>query len=277
MKNPIEIFLSYAHKDKKLVDDVRRQLIVEERNGRILKWWDRDISAGKNWQKTIHEKLETASIILLFVSPDFIESRYCYEREGQAALHRHETGEAKVIPVILRPCLWDRSPFSKLQALPRDAKPISRWDDLDEACMNVAEGVMLVVDEICADRDSVRDKSNSRIASVHSDPSSAISSDSNYRKIEQLMPDLIEEMRKDLLKHPTAREFVVLNKAWIYNAQNPYLVYYFDEHEDLNGKLQVLNNLGFIRNITYNSVQRFIFEERFVDYLIGAPYSGRLG
>jgi hypothetical protein len=86
-------------------------------------------------------------------------------------------------------------------------------------------------------------------------------------KLERLMPALVEEMREDLRNHPTSREFVVLKRGWVYNSRGFYLAYYLDEHEDLEGKLQVLENLGFIREITYNNVRRFVFEEEFVDYL----------
>jgi hypothetical protein len=92
--------------------------------------------------------LSSARIVLLFMSPHFIESRYCYEVEGRAALQRHNAGEARVVPVILRPCAWEKTPFGSLQALPTDAKPVSRWSDRDEACLNVARGVMKIVDEL---------------------------------------------------------------------------------------------------------------------------------
>lgn len=46
MNGPLEILFSYAHEDEKLMDEVRRQLIVYERNGQILKWHDRMIPAG---------------------------------------------------------------------------------------------------------------------------------------------------------------------------------------------------------------------------------------
>ena len=130
------------------MDDVRRQLIVHERNGRILKWHDRMIPSGSDWGQHIDDRLERAHIILLFMSPHFIESRYCYEIEGQAALKRHSSGEAVALPIILRPCAWQDTPFGKIQALPEDAKPISRWQDRDEACLDAARGVMSVVDRL---------------------------------------------------------------------------------------------------------------------------------
>jgi hypothetical protein len=148
MNQPIEIFFSYAHEDEDLMHDVRRQFVIHERNGRIIKWYDREIPPGAEWRKTIDAGLNRAQIILLFVSPHFIESRYCYEIEGRTALRRHREGKAHVMIVILRPCAWSEAPFSKLQVLPRDAKPVSRWSDRDEACLNVADGVMSVVDEI---------------------------------------------------------------------------------------------------------------------------------
>jgi hypothetical protein len=88
-------------------------------------------------------------------------------------------------------------------------------------------------------------------------------------KAERLMPALLEEMREDLRNHPSSREFVVLKRGWAYNSQGFYLAYYLDEHEDLEGKLQVLANLGLVREVTYNNVRRFLFAEQFVDYLTG--------
>ncbi len=128
------------------MNDVRRQLIVDERNGHIIKWYDRKIPPGSEWRNQIDGKLQSAHVILLFMSPDFIKSKYCYEVEGKAALLRHQAGEARVIPIILRPCAWEKTPFGFLQALPKDAQPISRWVDRDEACLDAARGVMAVVD-----------------------------------------------------------------------------------------------------------------------------------
>jgi hypothetical protein len=80
----------------------------------------------------------------LFVGSDFLASNSCFY-EIQEALKQHEVGNAKVISIILRPCLWKDSPLSQLQVLPQDGKPITKWDNLDEATLNVAEGIMKVV------------------------------------------------------------------------------------------------------------------------------------
>lgn len=132
------------------MDEIRRQLIVYERTRRILKWHDRKIRPGAEWQNEIDERLKRARIILLFMSPHFIESKYCYNVEGQEVLRRHNSKVAIVIPVIIRPCAWEDSPFGKLQALPRDARPVSTWENLDIASLDVAHGVMSVVDKLIA-------------------------------------------------------------------------------------------------------------------------------
>jgi hypothetical protein len=86
-------------------------------------------------------------------------------------------------------------------------------------------------------------------------------------KVERLMPALIAEIRADLSENPLRREFVVLKKAWSYWAKGNELVYFYDDHEELDSKLQVLAGLGLIREITYNDVNRFLLVEDFVECL----------
>lgn len=143
MASTIEIFFSYSHKDEVLREELEKHLSLLKRQGYITYWHDRKISAGTEWAGEIDAHLNTAQIILLLVSPDFMASDYCYDIEMKRALERHERGEARVIPIILRPVDWQNAPFGKLKALPTDAKPIfsSKWHTLDEAFFDVAEGI----------------------------------------------------------------------------------------------------------------------------------------
>ena len=148
MQRPIEIFFSYAHEDESLMDEVRRQLVVFDRQGLIRKWHDRLIPAGADWRGQIDERLARSDVILLFVSPSFFDSDYCYEAEMTEAMRRHQVNSAKVVPIILRPCAWESAPFASLQVLPKDGRPITTWPNRDEACLDVAEGVMRAVREL---------------------------------------------------------------------------------------------------------------------------------
>lgn len=141
----IKIFFSYAHEDQELRDELEKHLNVLKRQGYALAWHDRNISAGKDWSHEIDTHLDTADIILLLVSSDFMESDYCYEIEMMHALQRHERGETCVIPVILRPIYWEDAPFSKLQVLPKNRIPVTRWLDRDEAFENITRGILEVM------------------------------------------------------------------------------------------------------------------------------------
>jgi hypothetical protein len=122
------IFFSYSHKDETLRDELEKHLAMLRREGAITAWHDRRIAAGENFGNAIDEALESAGIILLLVSSDFLSSDYCYSVEMKRALERHERGEATVIPIILRPCDWHSAPFGKLLALPTDGKTRHKMD-----------------------------------------------------------------------------------------------------------------------------------------------------
>ena len=138
---PLKLFYSYSHKDEAWRERLEISLALLKRQGIIQAWHDRQIGAGDEWAKQISEHLESADIILLLVSPDFIASDYCWDIELACAMDLHGTGEACVIPVILREVDWQGAPFGKLQALPKDAKPIKLWDDQDTAFADVARGI----------------------------------------------------------------------------------------------------------------------------------------
>jgi nucleoside phosphorylase len=143
----VELFFSYTHKDEGLRDKLAIHLSALRREGVIKEWHDRKIGAGKEWAGEIDRNLEAAHIILLLISADFINSDYCMDKELKRAMERHESNDARVIPVILRPVDWEGMSFSKLQALPKDGKPVMSWSDPDEAFLNIAKGIRSTVME----------------------------------------------------------------------------------------------------------------------------------
>lgn len=137
----LRLFVSYSHVDKDLKDRLVRHLRPLENENLIEVWVDHQIKAGDDWDKEIAKKLSQADIVLTLVSIDFINSKYCYDIELEKALEREAEGDAKVIPVILRSCLWTKSPLGRLKALPTDGKAVTTWHDIDEALTVVASGV----------------------------------------------------------------------------------------------------------------------------------------
>ena len=103
-KEPVEIFYSYSHKDEALRDELEKHLGILKRRGIITDWHDRRIGAGKEWEGAIDRHLESAKVILLLISSDFIASDYCYDIEMKRAMQRHEAGEARVHTCHLAGC-----------------------------------------------------------------------------------------------------------------------------------------------------------------------------
>lgn len=152
---PITLFYSYSHDDEELRKRLEKHLSVLRWNGLIAEWHDRNIDLGDEWAKEIDRNLASADIILLLVSASFLASKYCWSVEMERALERHDRGEAKVVPVILRHCRWAGTPFAKLQAAPKDGKPVSSWPDQDEALDDVATRIERVVAELHRQRRAV--------------------------------------------------------------------------------------------------------------------------
>ena len=144
----VKLFCSYSHKDERYLDKLKTCLAGLKRQGLIEEWHDRKILPGQVWAEAIDENLKTSEIILLLVSPDFMYSDFSYEKEMKQALDKHARGEAHVIPIIVRPADWDWAPFGKLQALPKDGKPITTWSNRDRAWLNVVEGIREAVEEL---------------------------------------------------------------------------------------------------------------------------------
>lgn len=141
-----KLFFSYSHADEAFRDQLEKQLTMLKRQGIIETWHDRRINAGDELDASISAHVDNDDIILLLVSPDFLASSYCYDREMTRAMERHEQKDATVIPVILRPCEWQYSSFGKLLATPTDGRPINLWPDKDLAFLEVAKAIRRVAE-----------------------------------------------------------------------------------------------------------------------------------
>ena len=149
---PVPLFYSYAHEDEGLRNQLDKHLRLLERQGLITSWHDREVRAGDDWASEIDTHLENAQIILLLISVDFLASEYCYGVEMRRALDRHYAGEARVIPIILRPVDWHHDLLlSGLAALPTNSEPVTTWPSppyYDAAFVDIAKGIRTVVEDL---------------------------------------------------------------------------------------------------------------------------------
>ena len=144
----VEVFCSYAHEDQALLKELEKHLATLKRQNIIASWYDGAITPGEEWKPQIMEHLNSAQIILLLVSADFINSDFCYGIELEQALTRQESDQARVIPIILRPVDWKGAPFAKLQVLPTGGKPVTNWPTHDDAFLDVVQGIRKAIDDL---------------------------------------------------------------------------------------------------------------------------------
>jgi WD40 repeat protein/tetratricopeptide (TPR) repeat protein len=148
MQKSWNVFISYSHRDRELRDELEIHLSNLKRQNIISSWYDGDIVPGAEWEVQILEHLKSAQIILLLLSADFISSDFCYTTEMKEAIARHDAKDACVIPILLRPTDWKDTPFARLQMLPTDAKPVTKWPTHDDAFEDITLGIRKVLNHL---------------------------------------------------------------------------------------------------------------------------------
>ncbi|WP_437755687.1 protein kinase domain-containing protein [Sorangium sp. So ce1389] len=137
----LQVFISYAQRDGGLCDELLIHLSMMRREGFIREWYDRLVAPGVDRKMEAQRMLESSEVVLPLLSADFIASDECFQLEMGRAFEKHERGEARIIPVVVRACDWEHPPLGLLPALPTDAKPVTSWANRDEAWLDVIRGI----------------------------------------------------------------------------------------------------------------------------------------
>lgn len=144
----LKVFISYSHLDEHALERFTKHLAVLKREGAIEEWFDQRIAAGGDLDAGISVNLEGCDLFIPLISPDFLSSGYCYDRELKRALERHEQGSMRVVPVIVQPCDWKASPLGRLKALPKDGKPVADWTNENTAWLDVVTQLRKLAGEL---------------------------------------------------------------------------------------------------------------------------------
>lgn len=136
-----KFFISYAHEDRAHKNDLLKWLEALNWKDKVEVWEDEQIGAGAELDKVVKEQLAAADIIVLLVSIDFLASKYIKEVEFVRAMERHKKGEALIVPVIVRDCIWKMTPIGKLLCLPKDGVPVEDYPKKDKAWNEVVEKI----------------------------------------------------------------------------------------------------------------------------------------
>lgn len=150
---PARVFYIHAPADDAFLGALEVHLAVLARQGRIEGWHAGLLTPGAEIGRQIEEHIQSAQVVLLLVSPDLFASDRDYALLLRA-LRRHDDQAIHLVPVIVRPVEWQTTPLGGLSVLPPGGKPISTWQNLDEAWLEVVRGVSRLVDSPVATRPS---------------------------------------------------------------------------------------------------------------------------
>jgi hypothetical protein len=134
---PAKAFISYSHNDEKMLTALHKHHAVMKREKTISTWYDRDILAGGRVHGDIVDALTSSELFLALVSPDYVNSTYCYDKEFQQALSRNSAGTMQIVPIVIEPCDWISTPFAQFKALPKDGAAVSLWSNQNSAWLDV--------------------------------------------------------------------------------------------------------------------------------------------
>lgn len=137
----MKAFISYSHSDTAMLENLHKHLTQLQRDRILQTWEDREIMAGGRVENQIFKALEESQLFLALLSPDYIASRYCFEKEFEKALALQERDKLIIIPIIVEPCDWLNTPFNKFKALPKDGKAVSTWENKNTAFLDVIQNI----------------------------------------------------------------------------------------------------------------------------------------
>ena len=143
----IEVSCSYSHKDDYWKNKLEEHLALSIKSG-LIKFWDAcEILAGSHRQSEIDTHFDTAKIILILISSNYLASSYHYD-QMEVALKKKKNDGTNVVPIIINQCDWKKTSIASLQVLPRDKKPLNSVPDKDEALNEIVNEINRVVDRI---------------------------------------------------------------------------------------------------------------------------------
>ncbi len=146
---PTRLFVIYSRADDRYLNALRTQLAPLRTEGLLADWCDRMMEPGSEVDVELQRHLDEAELIVVLVSADLFASNYCSLVEIPRAIERHESGEARVMPILVRATDWRHTRLGRIQALPHNGVPVRSWVDDDEAWAGIAAAIRRA---ICAGR-----------------------------------------------------------------------------------------------------------------------------
>jgi|GEM_PF-5466414 len=136
-------FIVYSHKDGKYLEELQAHLKLFERQAGLDFWDDTKIKPGVKRREEIRKAINSAKVAILLISRDFLASDFIAEKELMPLLEAAEQEGAIILPIIVRPCLFDYTDLAQFQAVNKPSSPLSEMSPgrRDRVWTKVAESV----------------------------------------------------------------------------------------------------------------------------------------
>ncbi|MBO9441845.1 toll/interleukin-1 receptor domain-containing protein [Phaeobacter italicus] len=143
--DPTKVFISYAHSDIGFLQRLNVHLKPVSQWAEVETWSDQRLVAGDDWRAQIENALEQASVAILLVSADFLASDFIVTRELPPLLKKSEEQGCRIVPVIVKPCLFTSQPdISTFQSIndPKESLLAMPEHKREETYARIAQLVM---------------------------------------------------------------------------------------------------------------------------------------
>lgn len=139
------VYLCYTSHDEQFAKELEAHVAILFKEQRVDLWQHRRVEPGADWQKSILASVDSASIVILLLSADLLASDGMPGVAVDRAIHRHNSGSARVVPVLVRACDWKATSLGTLQALPRNDRPVASWDSRDDAWVTIVHELRAIL------------------------------------------------------------------------------------------------------------------------------------
>lgn len=120
----VEIFCSFDDEDQGFYQRIKDQFGLLKQSNQSLRWWSKeDIDPGQDLAEETRRRLESAVIILLLISPKYLNAP-ANQQELTLAVRRQREEQIPVIPVRLRPGNYGAFSFARLKGFPEDESTV---------------------------------------------------------------------------------------------------------------------------------------------------------
>ena len=149
LKKRGSVFISYSHDDERWLKALSNHIkVLNYLEPNLLVWSDKRIDAGQSWREEITRSINDATVAILLVSTSYLASSFIVSNELPQILKKASEGGLTIIPVLVSPCLYSRSPLSSFQSLNSPDKTLSELDSqaqVDRVFLSLMEKIASLV------------------------------------------------------------------------------------------------------------------------------------